>query len=156
MDLFLPRKALTAHLQKLVDDGVIRGVGQAENFADIMDGATQANHRFVYVAYDKSSNLSAQGSNSIKSTETYTVILAWQNNRPARSNHSHGMDEAGEVKAAIEFHVHGWTLDGQYRSHSTGKPFLITDSPEAMYRAGGWAFYPMSFAIDIIRTRSKH
>ncbi len=152
-DLFAPRKALTQHLQKLVESGVIRGVGQSEDFADIMDGGQQANHNFVYVAYDKSSNLSVQGQNSIKSTETYTVILAWRNNRALRSNHSHGMDNAGQVKAAIEFHVHGYKIDGELASRSTGKPFQITNSPEAFYRKDGWAFYPMSFEIGITRTR---
>ncbi len=54
MDLFKPRKALTEHLQKLVESGVIRGVEQAEDFAEIMDGARQPTHGFVYVAHDKS------------------------------------------------------------------------------------------------------
>lgn len=155
MDLFAPRKALTAHLESLVKAGVIRGVGQADDFADVMDGGQPANHAHVYVVYDKSSNVTAQGKYSIKSTETYTVILAWQNARPTRSGHGHGMDGAGEVKSAIEFHVHGWTPDGEYRSRTTGKPFFITNSPEAFYRTGGWAFYPMSFDIDIIRTRNQ-
>ncbi|PID65026.1 MAG: hypothetical protein CR977_02510 [Gammaproteobacteria bacterium] len=153
--MFKPRKALTEHLQKLVESGVIRGVEQAEDFAEIMDGARQPTHGVVYVAHDKSQNFSAQGKSSIKQTEVYTVILAWRNNRPTRSNHSHGMDEAGEVKDAIDWHIHGWLPAGQYRSKSTGKPFIITDSPETFYRPGGWAFYPMAFAIDITRQRPR-
>lgn len=155
MDLYAPRKWLTQHLEKLVEAGVIRGVGQAEDFADIMDGGATANHGFVYVTYDKGRGYSTQGKNSIKNTQVYTLILAWRNNRPARSGHGHGMDEAGEVQDAVEFHVHGASMDGELHSRSTGKPFFITDPPETFYRAGGWEFQPMSFEIDIIRTRSR-
>ncbi len=153
IDLFKPRKALTEHLQKLVEQGIIRGVAQAEDFADVMDGKVPANHAFIYVTFDKSKAIKAQGKHSITSTDTYTLILAWQNNRPTRSDFGHGMDEAGEIKSAIEFHVHGWQIDGDYASKTTGKPFSITDSPEAFYRSGGWAFYPMSFDINLTRTR---
>lgn len=154
IDLFAPRKALTAHLEKLVTQGVIRGVGQAQDLADVLGDKQPANHGFVYVTYDKSKNISTQGKHSIRSTEVYTLILAWRNNRPNLSNHGQGMDEAGAVKAAIEFHVHGFSLAGDYQSPSTGKPFMLSDiSPEAFYRSGGWAYYPMSFDIDFIRVK---
>lgn len=153
-DLFSPRKALTAHLEKLVAKGTIRGVAQAEDLADVLDGKQAALHGFVYVTYDKSKNITSQGKHSIKSTEVYTLILAWQNNRPDRSNHGHGMDDAGMVKSEIEFHVHGYTLSGDYASKTTGKPFSISDSPEAFYRSQGWAYYPISFEIPLIRTRN--
>lgn len=153
-DLFSPRKALTAHLEVLVKRGVIRGVAQAQDLADVLDGIQPANHSFVYVTYDKSKNIQTQGRHSIKSTEVYTVILAWQNNRPVRSGHGQGMDNAGEVKAAIEFHVHGYTPDGGYASKTTGKPFSLSDTtPEAFYRPQGWAYYPMSFDIPFTRTK---
>lgn len=155
-DLFAPRKALTDHLQKLVEQGVIRGVAQAQDFSEVMDGVTPANHGFVYVTYDKSKNTTTQGIHSIKSTEVYTLILAWRNNRSELSNDGHGMDVAGVTKSLIEFHVHGWTIDNQYRSATTGKPFIISESsPEAFYRAGGWGFYPMSFDIEVTRVRPK-
>lgn len=158
-DLFAPRKALTAHLQALVEQGVIRGVGQAHDFADVMDGVIPPNHGFVYVTYDKSSNISTQGKSSIKSIETYTLLLAWRNNRSERSHHSHGMDDAGQVKSAIEFFVHGWTIgndsqSSEFKSLSMGSPFVLSaTSPEAFYRSGGWAYYPISFDITVIRTR---
>lgn len=153
-DLFAPRKALTEHLQKLVEQGVIRGVAQAQDFSEVMDGVQSANHAFVYVTYDKSKGTSAQGVHSIKSTDVYTVILAWRNNRADISNQGQGMDDAGTVKSVIEFHVHGWAIDNQYKSETTGRPFVISDSsPEAFYRSGGWAFYPMAFEIVVTRTR---
>ncbi len=155
-DLFAPRKALTDHLQKLVEQGVIRGVLQAQDFSEVMDGVQSANHGFVYVTYDKSKNIKAQGTHSIKSTEVYTVILAWRNNRADISNQGQGMDEAGTVKSLIEFHVHGWTIDNAYKSATTGSPFVISDSsPEAFYRAGGWGFYPMAFDIPVTRVRPQ-
>lgn len=155
-DKFAPRKALTAHLEKLVQAKVIRGVSQAEDFAEVMSGNQVASHGFVYVAYDKPKNLGTQGKHSIKSTEIYTVILAWRNNRPPRSNHGHGMDEAGEVMDAVEWHVHGYTPGkDEINSITTAKSFYLTDTDEAFYRQGGWAFYPMSFAIDITRIRQQ-
>ncbi len=155
MSLYAPRKFLIKHLKQLVDDKVIRGVSHAEDFADVMDGVSQANHGFVYVIYDKSKGYSSQGKNAIKRTQVYTLILAWRNNRPARSNHGQGMDEVDDVQEAIEWHVHGQTLSGELHSKSTGKPFTITDPPETFYRPNGWAFYPMSFEIDVIKTRNQ-
>ena len=72
-DLFAPRKALTAHLEQLVEQGLnagIRGVGQAQDLSDVLDGRESAQHGFVYVTYDKSKNITAQGKNSIRSVET--------------------------------------------------------------------------------------
>lgn len=153
-DLFMPRKALTAHLEKLIDGTMIRGVGQAQDLSNVLDGREPAQHGFVYVTYDKSKNISTQGKNSIKSTETYTVTLAWRNNRADRSGHGHGMDDSGLAKSIVEFHVHGWTIDGEYSSQTTGKPFTLSEStPEAFYRPDGWAYYPMSFDISLTRTR---
>ena len=156
-DLFAPRKALTAHLEQLVEQGLnagIRGVGQAQDLSNVLDGREPAQHGFVYVTYDKSKNISTQGKNSIKSTETYTVTLAWRNNRADRSGHGHGMDDSGMAKSLVEFHVYGWTIDGEYASQTTGKPFTLSEStPEAFYRPGGWAYYPMSFDIPLTRIR---
>lgn len=153
-DLFAPRKALTTHLEKLIDGKMIRGVEQAQDLSDVLDGRQPAQHGFVYVTYDKSKDITSQGKNSIKSTETYTVTLAWRNNRADRSGHGHGMDDSGIVRNVVEFHVHGWMIDGDYASQSTGKPFtLSTSTPEAFYRPDGWAYYPMSFDIPVTRTR---
>lgn len=157
IDLFSPRKALTAHLEKLVKRGVIRGVAQAESLAEVIDGNEPATHAFVYVAYDKSKDIKVQGKNVIKSTEVYTVILAFQNNNPLRTNRGHGMDDAGLIKADIEFHVLGHTLSGELKSDSTGKPFTLNPNPpEAFYRSQGWAYYPMSFDIPFTRTREQN
>ena len=156
-DLFAPRKALTAHLEQLIDGVMIRGVGQAQDLSDVLDGREPAQHGFVYVTFDKSKNISTQGKNSIKSVETYTLTLAWRNSRADRSGHGHGMDDAGIAKDLIEFHVHGWMIDGDYASPTTGKPFtLAPNPPEAFYRPGGWAYYPMSFDIPVTRTRPKN
>lgn len=153
-DLFMPRKALTAHLEKLIDGVLIRGVEQAQDLSDVLDGRQPAQHGFIYVTYDKSKDITSQGKNSIKSTETYTVTLAWRNNRADRSGHGHGMDDSGIVRNIVEFHVHGWTIDGDYASQTTGKPFTIdTSPPQAFYRPGGWAYYPMSFDIPLTRVR---
>lgn len=154
-DLFSPRKALTAHLEALVQQGVILGVGQAQDMADLLNGRQQKQHAFAYVSYDKSKNIKSKV-NSITSTEVYTVILAWQNNRPDYSNQGQGMDDAGTVKAEIEFHVNGYTLSGERASKTTGKPFVISETPpEAFYRPQGWAFYPMAFEIQFTRTKGN-
>ena len=158
IDLFAPRKALTAHLEKLVGQGSdtgIRGVAQAQDLSDVLSSGSH-NHAYVYVTYDKSRNISTQGTNSIKSVETYTVTLAWRNNRPERANDCHGMDDAGAVKAMLEFYIHGWTIDGDYASATTGKPFTLNENPpEAFYRPNGWAYYPIAFDILVTRTRPK-
>lgn len=154
MDLFAPRKALTAHLQKLVDSGVIRGVGQAHEFADIMAELTVANDGFVYVTYDNYSNVASQSSNSQKMTQAYTLYLAVRNNRPARSHHGHGMDDAGETLSAIMLHVQGLSAAGDKPSPGMSKRFNLAAPSEATrYRSGGWAFYPITFAIDVVNAR---
>ena len=132
-DLFAPRKALTAHLQKLVERGVLRYVGQHRELEQVLDNQP-AQHLGAYVAFDKYSDVSVQGRNH-KMTQHYTVILAVQNNRPARSGAGAGMDEAGE--GALN------TTPGY------GKRFTLTAADSAFYRHG-WAFYPLSFAIDVI------
>lgn len=153
-DLFAPRKALTAHLERLIDGEMIRGVAQAQDLSDVLDGREPAQHGFVYVTYDKSKDISTQGRNSIKSTEVYTVTLAWRNNRSDRSGHGHGMDASGTAKSLVEFHVHGWMIEGDYASRTTGKPFMLSSStPEAFYRPGGWAYYPIAVEIPLIRVR---
>ena len=91
-----------------------------------------------------------QGRNH-KMTQHYTVILAVQNNRPARSGAGAGMDEAGEVLAAIMSHVEGLRVDegALNTTPGYGKRFTLTAADSAFYRTG-WAFYPLSFAIDVI------
>lgn len=148
-DLFAPRKALTRHLQQLVEIGVLREVAQAELFAEVMSGATPI-HQGAYIAYDGYSNVSTQGHNSQKLTQKYSVILAWRNQRPARSNHSHGMDEAGITIAKIINHVEGLAINERF-----GKRFTLTQGDEAFYRPSGWAFYPIAFSIDIINIKDK-
>ncbi|WP_230660463.1 hypothetical protein [Psychrobacter sp. I-STPA10] len=161
IDLFNPRKALTTHLQQLVEQGIIRGVGQAQDLSDVLDGREPSMHGFVYVTFDKSKNISTQGKNTIKSTEVYTVTLAWRNNHSERSNHGQGMDEAGEVKAALEFYINGWVIGSdkhsqEYASPTMGKPFVLSESsPEAFYRPDGWAYYPMAFEIMVTRVRPQ-
>ena len=94
-DLFLPRKVLTEHLQKLVAQGELRYVGQAHEFADCLEGKIALQHAAVYVIYDKYRNVSHQARN-VKMTQQYSVVLAWQNNQPLRSSNGHGMDAAGQ------------------------------------------------------------
>ena len=148
-DLFAPRKALTAHLQKLVERGVLRYVGQHHELEQVLDNQP-AQHLGAYVAFDKYSDVSVQGRNQ-KMTQHYTVILAVQNNRPARSGAGAGMDEAGEVLAAIMSHVEGLRVDegALNTTPGYGKRFTLTAADSAFYRSG-WAFYPLSFAIDVI------
>lgn len=152
MDIFAPRKALTAHLESLVKDKTIRAVGQSDEFAEIMSGGNHATHGAVYVAYDGYNNVSSQGHRSQKLTQKYTIILAWRNARSSRSNQGHGMDDAGEVIASLMLHVEGLSASGDKPNPGMNKKFTLTDSPDAFYRSGGWAFYPISFTIDIINT----
>nr|DAX69467.1 MAG TPA: hypothetical protein [Caudoviricetes sp.] len=151
-DLFAPRKILTAHLQTLVERGVLRYVGQHHELEQVFDGQP-AQHLGAYVAFDKYSDVSVQARNQ-KMTQHYTVILAVQNNRPARSGAGSGMDEAGEVLATIMSHVEGLRVDSGTPDTTPGygKRFTLAAADSAFYRPG-WAFYPVSFAIDIINLK---
>lgn len=108
-------------------------------------------HKGVYLSYDKYSNVSVQGHRSQKMTQQYTLLLAYRNNRPARSGHGHGMDDSGELLSLIQLHVEGLSVEGDH----TSKRFTLTESPQTFYRPGGWAYYPITFTIDVINTRSK-
>ena len=62
-DIFAPREVLTRHLQQLVEQGILRHVGQAREFGDVLDGRQQAVHLAAYVVFDKYSNVSTQARN---------------------------------------------------------------------------------------------
>lgn len=150
-DLFLPRKVLTAHLQQLVAQGELRYVGQAHEFADCLEGKIALQHAAVYVIYDKYRNISHQAKN-VKLTQQYSVVLAWQNNQPARSGKGHGMDEAGELLSRLISHVQGLVVkDGDASSNPAfGKKFTLTQGDDTVYPPHGWALYSLAFEIDII------
>lgn len=148
MDIFAPRKTLTDHLQALVDDGTLRRIGQHDELGEVLGAGTEPLHRAVYVSYDGYSNVSTQSHRSQKLTQKYTLLLAWRNARPSRSGQGNGMDEAGEVLSKLMLHIEGLAVGGDKPGHS--RRFTLTESENAFYRPGGWAFYPLTFQIDII------
>lgn len=143
-NLLAPYHVLINHLQQLVDDKTLRAVHQYYDFAEVMSGG-QAVNRAVYVAYDGYSNVVVNAHKNQKMTQKYSVILAVQNNRDPRSNHGHGLDNAGDIIGKIMRHVEGLSLpDNRVRR------FTLEQPEEAFYRPGGWAFYPIAFSIDVI------
>ena len=155
-DIFAPRAVLTRHLQQLVEQGILRHVGQAREFGDVLEGRLQAVHLAAYVVFDKYSNVSTQARNQ-KMTQQYSVIIAIQDARPVRSGHGYGGNNDGEIVSAVMSHVEGLAItDGDTTTTpGYGKRFTLVNADQAFYPPGGWAFYPLSFAIDVINTRTQ-